>query len=58
MIAEGIKRVGAANGAIIGFVGPVSMIFMANMFLSEPITMLQLLGTTVVLMGVLQVAKK
>jgi drug/metabolite transporter (DMT)-like permease len=58
MIAEGIKRVGASNGAIIGFVGPVSMIFMANIFLGEPITILQLIGTAVVSMGVLRVAKK
>jgi drug/metabolite transporter (DMT)-like permease len=58
MIAEGIKRVGASNGAIIGFVGPVSMIFMANIFLGESITILQLIGTAVVLMGVLRVAKK
>jgi drug/metabolite transporter (DMT)-like permease len=58
LIAEGIKRVGASNGAIIGFVGPVSMIFMANIFLGEKITLLQLVGTTVVLLGVLRVAKK
>jgi drug/metabolite transporter (DMT)-like permease len=58
LIAEGIKRVGSSNGAIVGFVGPVSMIFMANLFLGEKITLLQLLGTAVVLMGVLRVAKK
>ncbi|MEN9612628.1 MAG: hypothetical protein RLZZ628_3442 [Bacteroidota bacterium] len=58
IIAEGIKRVGASNGAIVGFVGPVSMIFMANIFLGERITALQLIGTAVVLIGVLRVAKK
>jgi drug/metabolite transporter (DMT)-like permease len=58
LIAEGIQRVGSSNGAIVGFVGPVSMIFMANIFLGEKITILQLLGTAVVLMGVLRVAKK
>jgi drug/metabolite transporter (DMT)-like permease len=58
LIAEGIKRVGSSNGAIVGFIGPVSMIFMANIFLGEKITFLQLLGTAVVLIGVLRVAKK
>ncbi len=58
LIAEGIKRVGSSNGAIVGFIGPISMIFMANFFLNEKISILQLLGTAVVLMGVLRVAKK
>jgi drug/metabolite transporter (DMT)-like permease len=58
MVAEGISRVGASNSAIIGFIGPVSMIFMANIFLGEAITFQQIMGTILVLLGVLYVAKK
>jgi drug/metabolite transporter (DMT)-like permease len=52
MIVEGIRRVGAGNAGIFGFIGPVSTIVMAYFLLDEPITTLQLLGTAVVLAGV------
>jgi drug/metabolite transporter (DMT)-like permease len=52
LIVEGIRIVGANNSGIIGFVGPVSTIFMAYWVLGEPVTPLQLLGTLVVLAGV------
>lgn len=52
MIVEGIRVVGAGNAGIIGFVGPVATIALGYVFLSEPVTALQLLGTAVVLAGV------
>ena len=52
LIVEGIRLVGANNSGIIGFVGPVATIGLGYIFLGEPITVLQLVGTAVVLMGV------
>ena len=52
LIVEGIRIVGANNSGIIGFVGPVSTIFLAWFVLGEAITPLQLLGAGVVLAGV------
>ena len=58
MIVEGIRLVGAGNSGIIGFVGPVWTIFLANWLLNEPITALQLLGTAIVLAGVFLISWK
>lgn len=52
LIVEGIRIVGANNSGIIGFVGPVATIVLGYIFLGEPVTGLQLLGTAVVLAGV------
>jgi drug/metabolite transporter (DMT)-like permease len=58
LIAEGIKRVGSGNAAIIASVGPVSTIIQASVFLDEPIYGLQLAGTALILVGVLLVGHK
>jgi drug/metabolite transporter (DMT)-like permease len=58
MIVEGIRLVGANNSGIVGAVGPISMIGLASVFLGEQITALQLLGTVVVLAGVLLITWK
>jgi drug/metabolite transporter (DMT)-like permease len=58
MIVEGIRLVGAGNSGIIGFVGPVWTIFLANWLLNEPITALQLSGTAIVLAGVFLISWK
>jgi drug/metabolite transporter (DMT)-like permease len=58
LIVEGIGLVGANNSGIIGFVGPVWTIFLANWVLNEPITVLQLVGTGVVLAGVALISWK
>lgn len=55
LIVEGIRIVGANNSGIIGFVGPVATIGLGYVFLGEPVTPLQLVGTAVVLGGVLLV---
>ncbi len=52
LIVEGIRLIGANNSGIIGFVGPVATIFLGYWFLGEPVTVLQLAGTAVVLAGV------
>jgi len=58
LVAIGINRVGTGNAAIIGSVGPVSTIVQASFFLQEPIHLLQLVGTTFILGGVLMISKK
>jgi drug/metabolite transporter (DMT)-like permease len=51
LLAEGIRRVGAGNAAIIGAVGPVSTIALAHWVLGEPVHLLQAVGTLLVLVG-------
>lgn len=58
LVAFGIKRVGSGNAAIIGSIGPVSTIIQAYFFLQEPIHSLQLLGTALILTGILIIGKK
>jgi drug/metabolite transporter (DMT)-like permease len=57
MVAEGIKRIGSENAAIVGSVGPVATIVQANIFLYEPILALQVAGTILVLTGVLLISR-
>lgn len=52
MISEGIRRLGAGNTSIIASVGPVATIVLAHIFLDEPVTLIQLAGTALVLFGV------
>jgi drug/metabolite transporter (DMT)-like permease len=58
LVTEGIKRIGSDNAAIVGSIGPVSTILQAYIFLSEPVSALQILGTLLVLVGVLLIGKK
>jgi drug/metabolite transporter (DMT)-like permease len=53
MITKGIKLIGAGNAAIVGSIGPVSTILLANIFLDEPILFWQITGTVFVVAGVL-----
>jgi drug/metabolite transporter (DMT)-like permease len=57
LVTEGIKRIGSDNAAIVGSIGPVSTIVQAYFFLLEPIHMLQLLGTILILIGVLMISR-
>jgi drug/metabolite transporter (DMT)-like permease len=58
LVTEGIKRIGSGNAAIVGSVGPVSTILQASIFLGEPLTVLQMVGTVLVLVGVLIIGGK
>jgi drug/metabolite transporter (DMT)-like permease len=55
MLSEAIKRIGASNVAIIGSIGPISTIILATIFLGEIITVFQLIGTAIVISGVMLV---
>lgn len=58
LISEAIKGLGAPNFSIIGSLGPVSTIILANIFLDERLSSLQILGTLVVIVGIYVVSKK
>jgi drug/metabolite transporter (DMT)-like permease len=53
LISNGVKLIGSNNVAIISSIGPVSTIIQAHYFLKEPIFFEQILGTTLVVFGVL-----
>ena len=56
LISEGIKRIGASNTAIVGGVGPVSTLGLAYLFLGETINAYQVLGTILVMVGVVVIS--
>lgn len=56
LISEGIKKIGSANAAVVASIGPISTLFLANYFLGETITNIQLLGTVLVLVGVMLIS--
>ena len=58
MTAEALKRIGANHVAILGALGPVSVILTGWLGLDETMTWLQLLGAALVLGGVVLVSVK
>jgi drug/metabolite transporter (DMT)-like permease len=52
-MSNGIKKIGSSNAAIISSIGPVSTILQAHFILGEPITVAQITGTVLVIIGVL-----
>ncbi len=54
-ISEALKKLGASKVAIIGSLGPISTIILASLFIGEKIGFYQMLGTIVVIIGVLVV---
>jgi len=58
LMAEGMRRIGSSNAAMISAVGPVMTIFLGYIFLAEPITVIQLGGAALVVAGVLIISLK
>ena len=52
LLAEGLRRIGANQVALLGCIGPISTLALAAMFLGEPITAVQLVGAALVLCGI------
>jgi drug/metabolite transporter (DMT)-like permease len=52
-MSAGIKKIGSSNAAIISSIGPVSTILQAHFILGERITLAQVAGTVLVIIGVL-----
>jgi drug/metabolite transporter (DMT)-like permease len=57
LVTAGIKRIGSDNAAIVGSIGPVSTILQAYIFLGEPVFGLQIVGTSLILVGVLLIGR-
>jgi drug/metabolite transporter (DMT)-like permease len=53
MLSAGMKRIGANNAAIVTSIGPVSTILQAHFILGDPIFAEQVIGTLLVIAGVL-----
>ncbi len=53
-----VARIGAPTTAQAGMVGPVSTLFLGALILGEPITMIQLAGTALVLAGIYLLSRK
>ena len=53
MLSEGMRRIGANNAAIVTSIGPVSTILQAHFLLGDPIFIEQVIGTLLVIAGVL-----
>jgi len=51
-VAEGIRRIGASRGALLSTVGPPATAFMAYVIYDEQLSVLQLLGTILVVLSV------
>ena len=58
LISNGLKRIGSNNVAIISSVGPVSTIIQAHYLLGEKIFATQIIGTILVIAGVLLIGWK
>jgi drug/metabolite transporter (DMT)-like permease len=57
LLSSGMKRVGSNNLAIITSIGPVATLFQANWILNEPFYWQQILGTLLVIYGVILIKK-
>ena len=58
MLSAGMRRIGANNAAIVTSVGPVSTILQAHFFLGDKIFKEQVIGTGLVIVGVLLIGWK
>ncbi len=58
MISEGVRIIGAGNTSIIGSIGPVATIGLGYIFLGEVFGFWQMLGTVLVITGVLWISLK
>lgn len=57
LVSISIKLINSSNFAVIAGVGPISTIILAVIFLDESLTALQIIGTVVVILGILLVSK-
>ncbi|MDQ9170782.1 DMT family transporter [Oxalobacteraceae bacterium R-40] len=53
-----VSRIGAPSASQAGMIGPVSTLFLGAVILGEPVTVIQLLGTALVLGGIYLLSRK
>tara|TARA_R110002050_G_scaffold74772_6_gene160262 strand:+ start:25970 stop:26872 length:903 start_codon:yes stop_codon:yes gene_type:complete len=58
LVSASIKMISSSNFAIVAGVGPISTIILAAIFLNEKLTLLQLFGALIVIVGILFVSIK
>lgn len=58
MTMVSVQRIGAATASQAGMIGPVSTLFLGAIVLGEPVTAVQLAGTTLVLGGIYMLSLK
>jgi len=58
MQSAAIRRIGSARAVLVGTIGPMLTIFFGWWLLSEPISLAQIAGAGLVLIGVLQVSRR
>jgi drug/metabolite transporter (DMT)-like permease len=58
LLSAGMKRLGSNNLSIVTSIGPVATLFQANLILGETFTWQQLVGTGLVILGVLLIQKR
>jgi drug/metabolite transporter (DMT)-like permease len=58
MMAEALKRLGANDASMIGSVGPIVTIGLGVVFLGETVSLLQMIGASLVLLGVSLISMK
>lgn len=56
LLSAGIGRLGASRASLLGTIGPVSTLLLGSLFLDEPVTVLQVSGSLLVLLGVWRVS--
>lgn len=56
LLSFAIRRIGSGSASLIGSIGPVSTIYMAYVFLGENLSWLQIVGSSLVLAGVLVIS--
>lgn len=55
-LAAAMRRIGFMHTSMIGAIGPVATIYLAYVFLGEPLSLIQLAGSALVLTGVLMIS--
>jgi len=58
MLSYGMKTIGSNNVSVITSLGPVSTIIQAYLFLGESLHLTQIIGTVLVIIGVLRIGKE
>lgn len=53
-----LRRIGANQLSLVACIGPLATIGLAHVFVGEPVTMIQLVGATLVLAGVIIISFK
>jgi drug/metabolite transporter (DMT)-like permease len=56
LLTAGIRRIGSGEASLIGSIGPVFTIYLAHVFLGESVSLLQIVGSGLVLVGVVAVS--